>query len=803
MLLLYTGTLKNIYGAYLMAMKQKRVSAIALSAAAAMLTFSGCGGGGGSAGVASPAPTPTTPTATASLQQPALIVAAEPTANGATETNAFFATLEGWADTTVNTLAGTKAGGTTTLSGNLTTQTLDANVLYSINGTVVIPNDVTVTIPANTVLYGETAASYLVVEKGGSLVVNGTTAEPVIFTSKNDVTTGSALSVAGEWGGVSMFGTATTNKGVVNYEAGSFTFGGSNDAEGSSTINNMVIMHSGYEVEVDAELNGLSLGGVGSGTTINGIAVIGSQDDGVELWGGTVNLDNVYIKNAMDDSLDMDLGYTGTITNIWIQQAANSDHGIEADNNGGNMTATPITDPTINGITIVGGSSADDAIKLREGMGGDFNGAKVVVNNPAVYAVDISDQQTFDNNAFSFTNTDLVSNNMFFTGTDAAEAKTRFETDATNKQNGVKDLSALGATETNAFFATLEGWADTTVNTLAGTKAGGTTTLSGNLTTQTLDANVLYSINGTVVIPNDVTVTIPANTVLYGETAASYLVVEKGGSLVVNGTTAEPVIFTSKNDVTTGSALSVAGEWGGVSMFGTATTNKGVVNYEAGSFTFGGSNDAEGSSTINNMVIMHSGYEVEVDAELNGLSLGGVGSGTTINGIAVIGSQDDGVELWGGTVNLDNVYIKNAMDDSLDMDLGYTGTITNIWIQQAANSDHGIEADNNGGNMTATPITDPTINGITIVGGSSADDAIKLREGMGGDFNGAKVVVNNPAVYAVDISDQQTFDNNAFSFTNTAFVSSNDQIFKGDDTTMTNTMVQRFSAEATNLYGHE
>jgi hypothetical protein len=137
------------------------------------------------------------------------------------------------------------------------------------------------------------------------------------------------------------------------------------------------------------------------------------------------------------------------------------------------------------------------------------------------------------------------------------------------------------------------------------------------------------------------------------------------------------------------------------------------------------------------------------------------------------------------------------------MDLGYTGTINNIWIQQAANSDHGIEADNNGGNMTATPITDPTINNITIVGGASADDAIKLREGMGGDFNGAKITVNNAAEYVLNVADQATIDNNQFSFTNTAFVSSNDQIFVGDDTAMTNTMLQRFSAEATNLYGHE
>ncbi|MDX1295908.1 MAG: hypothetical protein R3302_06565, partial [Sulfurimonadaceae bacterium] len=255
-------------------MKQKRVSAIALSAAAAaMLTFSGRGGGGGgSAGVASPAAptTPTTPTTTAALQQPALIVAAEPTANGATKTHAFFAELETWTDTTVNTKAGAKptVDLATAISGGGTVNLVNTN-LYSINGNVVIPAGVTLNIPAGTILFGETASSYLVVEKGATLNVSGATNDPVIFTSKNDVTTGSALTAAGEWGGVSIFGTATTNKGVVNYEAGSFTFGGSNDAEGSSTIENMVIMHSGYEVEVDAELNGLSLGGVGTGTTID------------------------------------------------------------------------------------------------------------------------------------------------------------------------------------------------------------------------------------------------------------------------------------------------------------------------------------------------------------------------------------------------------------------------------------------------------------------------------------------------------------------------------------------------------
>ncbi len=783
----------------------KLVSSIAISAAAAaMLTITGCGGGGGGGAAA--------PTVTADVvQQPANIIstatAAAAVAVGAgADTTALAwvaaneADLDVLGDSPIVELAGDIAADTT----------LDSANHYAINGTVTVKDGVTLTIPAGTLLYGKTGQSYLAVEQGGMLDVQGTAVAPVIFTSEQDLNKTVASAGAAEWGGVSIFGYANTNAGLVNYEAGNFQFGcddatvACNDADNSGSLQYMVIKNSGYEVEVDAELNGLSLGGVGSATTIDNVAVIGSKDDGIEIWGGTVGLTNVKIMNAQDDSFDLDLGWTGSVDNIWIVQGAvKADHGIEADNNGNNMSATPITDPAISNITIEGSAVGDDAIKLREGMGGDFNDALIISANPAQSALQINDQATFDNAAFSFTNTTLVStNNFFFAGDDINATKAHIDADATNVTADIKDIATMGA-DTTAFDWIATSGAD--ANHDAAIVGLTEVELSGTLANMTLNPlTSYYALNGTVIVPDGVTLTIPAGTILYGKTGQSYLAVEQGGTLNVAGTAAEPVIMTSAADLNGSATVDTVAQWGGVSIFGKAATNAGIVNYEAGNFTFGCDDStvtcdaADNSGSLQYMVIKHSGYEVEVDAELNGLSLGGVGSATTVDNVVVIGSKDDGIEIWGGTVDLTNVKIMNAQDDSFDLDLGWTGSVDNIWIVQGAvKADHGIESDNNGNNMSATPITDPTISNMTIDGSAVADDAIKMREGMGGDFNNVVVNLANATQTAIQVNDQATFDNAAFSFTDTVLVSpaasvvaSEGDFFSGDDV---NELVTRFS----------
>ncbi len=202
--------------------------------------------------------------------------------------------------------------------------TLDATKTYGLDGKVNIKSGAKLTIPAGTTIAGCTPASFMVVEAGAQIIANGTQAKPIVFTSQKDALGKSSNNAAGEWGGLVLAGNAYTHYSNNKYEADeSVSFGSTDhthDGESSGTLNYVVIKHSGYEVEKDKELNGLSLAGVGSGTTLTNIAIIGGLDDGMEIWGGTVNIDGLYIYNAQDDSVDTDLGYRGTIKNVLVKQ---------------------------------------------------------------------------------------------------------------------------------------------------------------------------------------------------------------------------------------------------------------------------------------------------------------------------------------------------------------------------------------------------------------------------------------------------------------------------------------------------
>ncbi len=203
-------------------------------------------------------------------------------------------------------------------------KTLTKDKVWGLPGKVNVKSGATLTIEPGTKIAGCIPKSYLVIEPGAKIDANGTQSEPIVFTSQKDVLGQSAPNRAGEWGGLVIAGNAYTHYSNNKYEADeSVSFGSTNhshDNESSGVLNYVVIKHSGYEVEKDKELNGLSLAGVGSGTVIKNIAIIGGLDDGVEIWGGTVNIDGLYVYNAADDSVDTDLGYRGTIKNVLVKQ---------------------------------------------------------------------------------------------------------------------------------------------------------------------------------------------------------------------------------------------------------------------------------------------------------------------------------------------------------------------------------------------------------------------------------------------------------------------------------------------------
>ena len=201
---------------------------------------------------------------------------------------------------------------------------LDASKVYGIDKRVVVQNGATLTIEAGTTLAGCSLFSYLVIAKDAKIIAQGTRLKPITFTSQMDLLGYSCFKSVGEWGGVVVAGNAYTHYKDNKFEADeSISFGSQNhkkDAESSGVLEYVIIKHTGYKVKKDKELNALSLAGVGSGTRVKNISIIGGSDDGVELWGGSVNIDGLYVYNAKDDSLDADLGYRGVIQNVLIVQ---------------------------------------------------------------------------------------------------------------------------------------------------------------------------------------------------------------------------------------------------------------------------------------------------------------------------------------------------------------------------------------------------------------------------------------------------------------------------------------------------
>ena len=607
---------------------------------------------------------------------------------------------------------------------------LDASKVYGMTGKVNVTKGATLTIPAGTTVAGCTPKSFMVVEPGAKLIANGTQAKPIVFTSQKDVLGKSKANAAGEWGGLVLAGNAYTHYKDNAYEADeSVKFGSTDhthDGESSGSLKYVVIKHSGYEVEKDKELNGLSLAGVGSGTVLKNIAIVGGLDDGIEIWGGTANIDGLYVYNAHDDSVDTDLGYRGTIQNVLVQQV-NVDSANNHDSAGmefGNDHNTILTDdsnatqPIIKNYTgyIKGGGFYN---KFDAGF--KWNNVKFVsAKDKDMAMIHFRGTDSYDTGAkhvdgdvcFKDTALTLTDDNTYSKSNSKApkDSKTAYDYFVANKLyqgSGallVDDSSCAGADEATIW----KGKAGSN-DALEAPSASIPNTITSDMT---LTADKVWSISGKVNVKSPAKLTIEAGTTLAGATPNSYIVVEPGAKIIAKGTKDKPIVFTSQKDVDGGSKDNAAGEWGGLVLAGNAYTHYSNNKYEADeSVTFGSTDhthDTESSGDLEYVVIKHSGYEVEKDKELNGLSLAGVGSGTTLKNIAIIGGLDDGIEIWGGTANIDGLYVYNAHDDSVDTDLGYRGTIQNVLVRQV-NVDNTNNHDSAGmefGNDHNTIVTD-------------------------------------------------------------------------------------------------
>ncbi len=247
------------------------------------------------------------------------------------------------------------------VQGRITQNTTWVNTkIYELKGKVVVENGATLTIQAGTIIKGQEGsganASALVIAKGSKIMAEGTSSQPIIFTSVLDnielgKLSGTNLDVTdnSKWGGLIILGeapisagngdTETQIEGIPATETYG-AFGGNNPNDNSGVLNYISIRHGGALIGAGNEINGLTLGGVGSGTSISNIEILATLDDGVEFFGGTVNITNLVVGYQGDDGIDIDMNYAGTINNFAVVHGGSTDEGLEIDGPEGTTNIT-------------------------------------------------------------------------------------------------------------------------------------------------------------------------------------------------------------------------------------------------------------------------------------------------------------------------------------------------------------------------------------------------------------------------------------------------------------------------------
>jgi hypothetical protein len=318
------------------------------------------------------------------------------------------------------------------LVGSITdTKSLDSTITYTITGPVIVEDGATLNIPAGTMIKAKKGFNnYILVLQGGKINVRGTADKPVTMTAN--------ISDAqpGHWGGLIINGRAPLAGGTIGSTeiSSAFPYGGTKADDNSGTITYLTIEYPGARSSADVEHNGLTLNGVGNGTTIENIFIRYSADDGVEFFGGNVNVKNLLVVDSDDDMFDFTQGYTGKLENaygIWQAGYTSTEadpRGIEADGNfdGNFPTHTGQSDFTVKNVTfdLRLAKSADvdvtnvkdkmlDVIKIRRGAKINVENALLKGTGTVVDLIDFTDGKGAGNplSTISLTNS-LVNTNL-------------------------------------------------------------------------------------------------------------------------------------------------------------------------------------------------------------------------------------------------------------------------------------------------------------------------------------------------------------------------------------------------------
>ncbi len=272
----------------------------------------------------------------------------------------------------------------------LSSTTWSADKVYLLKDFVHVRSGATLTIEAGTIIKGDKASkASLIILPGGKISAIGTPTKPIVFTSNLP----KGQRAAGDWGGLIILGKGIVNKAAATVEGEGSPFGGADNADNSGTLKYVRIEFAGVPFEADKEINGLTLGGVGSGTTIDYVQVSYSGDDSFEWFGGAANAKHLVAYAGIDDDFDTDNGFVGNVQygavlrdpNIADQCTCSSSNGFESDNDGAGTSATPQTTANFANISIFVAPGAVNA-KYNDGIFIRRNSAINVFNTLVVGA---------------------------------------------------------------------------------------------------------------------------------------------------------------------------------------------------------------------------------------------------------------------------------------------------------------------------------------------------------------------------------------------------------------------------------
>jgi hypothetical protein len=308
--------------------------------------------------------------------------------------------------------------GNTSITANISENTTwETGNVYQLGGRIAILPGVTLTIEPGVIIKGEAGtgpnATALLVARGATLIAEGTPAQPIIFTSVADeIMPGEIESpnldptLNGLWGGVIVLGNAPISADAASVQIEGIPasdqnglYGGDDATDNSGILKYISIRHGGANIGEGNEINGLTLGGVGSGTIIENIEIVSNQDDGIEWFGGAVNVKNVVVWNTGDDAIDTDQAWAGTLDNFAIINPG--DECFELDGGEGDFNNMH----TIKNGTVYAGLAEGLADLDKKGPAGTVGNSYVDMNN--IYFFGVTYGQDFDEYSADLTASNL------------------------------------------------------------------------------------------------------------------------------------------------------------------------------------------------------------------------------------------------------------------------------------------------------------------------------------------------------------------------------------------------------------